>query len=402
MRIGFLSFEYPPGISGGIGSYIYLAARALAQSGHEITVICGKFPGQSLIEEEYPGVRVVRLEWQPDGKYLNLGPTMGNLQKIAETVRQLHRDRNFNIIEGPDYQFEAYRLLKDGFDCPIVTKLHSTNDLVAEITSRIVRYLPRRFLAHCLTIYPRRRLARLVLERSTRLHAPSQAIARVTAKRYDIDSQKIDHVPNLVIPAVSPTSAQKRDSFTVLFVGRLEPLKGAQLFAKIIPKVIAQVPKARFVFLGRDGAYGKHLSMQRWLIDQLGPAAPNCEFMGRVSHSQVQDYMRQAAVCVFPSFWESFPYVCLEAMTAGAAVVGSMRGGMAEMIEDGVSGFLGNPEEPVTFAEKIILALGDEKLRKSLGQAARQRVFERYRPEVIIPQQIAAYQKAIEQYYHSH
>lgn len=82
-------------------------------------------------------------------------------------------------------------------------------------------------------------------------------------------------------------------------------------------------------------------------------------------------------------------------------VVGSLRWGMAEMIEDGVSGFLGDPEEPLTFAEKLILAVKDAKLRESMGQATQQRVFEKYRPEVIIPQQLSAYQKAIEQFRHS-
>jgi glycosyltransferase involved in cell wall biosynthesis len=141
--------------------------------------------------------------------------------------------------------------------------------------------------------------------------------------------------------------------------------------------------------------------MKRWLITQLGVAASSCEFLGPVPHDQVQDYMRRASVCVFPSIWENFPTVCLEAMDAGAVVVGSSRGGMAEMIEDGVNGFLGDPEEPKTFAEKIILALSDEKLSESMGQAAQQLIFEKYRPEVIIPQQLSAYHKAIEQFHRS-
>ena len=138
--------------------------------------------------------------------------------------------------------------------------------------------------------------------------------------------------------------------------------------------------------------------MKDWLITQLGPAASICDFVGPVPYAQVQDFMRQASICVFPSLWECFGYVCLEAMAAGAAVVGSLRGGMAEIIEDGASGFLADPEAPLSFAEKIIMALSEPKLRESMGQAAQQRVFERYRPEVIIPQQLEAYQKAIEQF----
>ena len=401
MRIGFLSFEYPPGTSGGIGSYVYMAARGLARTGHEVTVICGKRRGQSISDERYPGVDVVRLEWEVTGRFWNLRPEMRNLQRIAQTVEELHRDRPFDVIEGTEYNGEAYQLLKNGFNCPIVAKLHTANDLVWEITSRQVRGRLRRLLAFYLTIYPRLGFLRLVLEKSNRLHAPSLAIARLTARRYGIDFDKIDHVPNLSIPSPVPPSFEHREPFTVLYVGRLAIIKGVELFAKIIPRVLERFPQSRFAFLGRDGAYGNHPSMKRWLISQLGPAAANCEFLGAVPYGEVQDHMRRASICVFPSLWETFPTVCLEAMDAGAVVVGSMRGGMAEMIEEGVSGFLGDPGNPETFADKIILALEDAKLRESMGQAARQRVFEKYRPEVIIPQQLAAYQRAIEQFHHT-
>lgn len=139
--------------------------------------------------------------------------------------------------------------------------------------------------------------------------------------------------------------------------------------------------------------------MRQWLREELGPRSQKCEFLGEVPYSKVFQSMRRAAVCIFPSLWENFPNVCLEAMDAGVCVVGSTRGGMAEMLVEGESGLLADPTRPETFAEKVKLALAAPDLRQRLGEAARQRLYDLYRPEVIIPQQLAAYQQAIDRYH---
>jgi glycosyltransferase involved in cell wall biosynthesis len=398
MKICYLSYEFPPGTPNGIGSYVYQSSLALARAGHEVTVIAGQEGTEP--DEPLEGLRVVRLKWKPAGRFfLSRGATHRNLLHLARTCRRLHLEHPFDLIEGPDFRAEAYYLLKEPIDCPVVTKLHAPSYPLWELEARALKkpWL-RRLLARWLVWSAREPLERLVITKATRLLAPSRAVALMAEQYAGVNFAEIDIVPNPFQPsAFEPSEAgQSTAETTVLYVGRLEVRKGVHLFARIIPEVLQIFPQARFLFLGRDFSFGQSPSMAAWLRDRLGNLAQSCDFPGEVPYSHVQDYMRRVAVCVFPSLWDNFPNVILEAMDAGACVVGSLRGGMAEMVEDGESGLLADPEAPETFAEKICLGLGDPALRRRLGRAARQRVYDLYRPEVILPGQIAAYQRAIE------
>jgi glycosyltransferase involved in cell wall biosynthesis len=100
-------------------------------------------------------------------------------------------------------------------------------------------------------------------------------------------------------------------------------------------------------------------------------------------------------ICVFPSVWENFPNVCLEAMSAGRAIVASSAGGMAEMLEGGVHGILIPPCNPKVIAEGVIRLLRSRELRQALGASARQRVLSAYSLEKIGPQLEQSYEVAI-------
>jgi glycosyltransferase involved in cell wall biosynthesis len=399
MNICFLSYEFPPYPAGGIGSYVYRASRGLAQAGHRVTVIAGGHI--DTVRESQDGVRVVRLRWEPPGRFLwQIRPLLHNLQKVARTCRALHQNEPFQIIEAPEYQAEAYYLLSVK-PAPIITKLHTSGVFLWDLEARALGKHPfKGALARAMIRLTLGRLEERVIRQADRIHAPSLAITRVTQQMVGMTPGQIDLVPYPFYPSeYRQTSA--RAEHTILYVGRLEVCKGVHLFSRIIPEVLRDFPQARFVFLGRDSWYKGNVSMSQWLRKELGPRSQNCEFLGEVPYSKVFQSMRRAAVCIFPSLWENFPNVCLEAMDAGACVVGSKSGGMAEMLVEGESGLLADPARPETFAEKVKLALAAPDLRQHLGEAARQRLYELYRPEIIIPQQLAAYHKAIDQYYRS-
>lgn len=400
MKICFLTYEFPPETPNGIGSYVRQSSRALAQAGHEVTVIAGQ--GKHAIAEHHDGVRVVRLKWEPAGRFFwSMGAMHRNLRQVAGTCRHLHRNHPFDIIEAPDFRAEAYYLLKDSIDCPVVTKLHAPSYPLWELEANALgKPRLKRLLARWLIWSGREPLERLVITKATRVLAPSRAVARMAEQYYGVNAADIDIVPNPYQPSAAGTGDPRAPGaeLTVLYAGRLEVRKGVHLFAQIIPEVLRYFPQARFLFLGEDYSFGKNPSMAGWLRARLGRQAQSCDFLGRVPYSQVPDFMQRAGVCVFPALWDNFPNVILEAMDAGACVVASMRGGMAEMIQDGKSGFLADPQDPRTFAEKIRMALGDPDLRRRVGHAARQRVYELYRPEVILPQQLAAYEKAVEHF----
>jgi glycosyltransferase involved in cell wall biosynthesis len=126
-----------------------------------------------------------------------------------------------------------------------------------------------------------------------------------------------------------------------------------------------------------------------------GRGAGRIEFSGAVQYSQISEFLADTAVGVFPSYWENFPYVCLEAMAAGCGVIGSSCGGMAEIIEHGRTGLLVPPRNPRVIAEALIELLRDPARRAAMGAAARAHVVQAYSAEAIAPLQEASYARAI-------
>ena len=101
-------------------------------------------------------------------------------------------------------------------------------------------------------------------------------------------------------------------------------------------------------------------------------------------------------ICVFPSLWESGPFVCLEAMAAARGIVGTSSGGMADLLEGGQFGELVPPRQPARIAFSVKKLLANPDLRMSLGSAARDRLLADYGDEHIGSLQEASYLRAIE------
>jgi glycogen synthase len=128
----------------------------------------------------------------------------------------------------------------------------------------------------------------------------------------------------------------------------------------------------------------------------LGPFAQAVEFIGGLPHSEVARALGDTDMCVFPSIWENFPYVCLEAMAAGRGVIASSGGGMAEIIDDGRTGRLVEPRDPRGLADAMLEMLADPAGRIAMGKKARAHIDVAYSSQVIGPLQEASYLRAIE------
>jgi L-malate glycosyltransferase len=114
-------------------------------------------------------------------------------------------------------------------------------------------------------------------------------------------------------------------------------------------------------------------------------------FLGK--RNDVPELLRQADVLLMPSEMESFGLAALEAMASGVVPIGTRVGGVPELIEDGVTGFLGKTGDVDSMAAQAISVLENPSLRTSMGQAARQSAESRFSTELIIPQYEALYEK---------
>jgi glycogen synthase len=399
MKIAFLSYEFPPDTAfGGIGTYVYQAAQMMQQHGHQVEV----FTGSSLrsVSELYANVLVHRVQTS----------RQDFSHTIAPLVAQRHQQLTFDVLEAPEVGAEAQDVVRLVPDLPLVIKLHTPSCVIRQINqvkptpsmrSRwIVGALRRGQLPKPYPVYsynPETDLERFYTLQADEITTPSQALGDRLLHAWGLPGDRVHHVPNPYVPAPEllqiPVDTQTQ---TVTFIGRLEMRKGVLDLARAVPDILKRHPRTRFRFVGAPwNSPQSGMNMQQYIERQLRPYLNAVEFTGAMPLDQIHRALAQTDICVLPSIWENFPNVCLEAMAAGRGVVGSMAGGMPEMLDGVNAGRLVPPAHPPSIVEVVCELLEHPDRRMALGQRARDRVLSQYSFARLAPLQEASYQRAI-------
>jgi len=175
-----------------------------------------------------------------------------------------------------------------------------------------------------------------------------------------------------------------RDGF--LFVGRISEEKGIDILlsaSALLPR--GQEAKSIFRIAG-DGPLAASVQANSCVC-----------YLGKLNGEQVSIQMRKSQALLLPSVWyEGFPMVLVEAYANGLPVIASRIGALAELVEDGVTGLLFDPANPIELAEKILWAQQHPWELEQMGRAARQRYEERYTPDFNYLQLTAIYRETID------
>ncbi len=188
---------------------------------------------------------------------------------------------------------------------------------------------------------------------------------------------------------VSNDADARRKGKRLLFVGRLAAVKGLPVLFSVLGKLREGHPDLHLTLVG-DGPERKDLAQQ---VQDLGLA--DCvTFAGYRSQTEVADLLGETDILILPSFAEGVPVVLMEAMAATVPVITTQIAGIPELVEDGISGALVPPGDANALASQIDKLLGDDKLRKKMGQVGRAKVlkeFNIHRETVWLGQILAAY-----------
>jgi len=190
----------------------------------------------------------------------------------------------------------------------------------------------------------------------------------------------------IVVPYAITSSESRVDPSSgeyVTFVGRLSYEKGVDTFldaARLLPKL-------KF-FIAGDGPIKKELQ-------DIAPE--NVTFTGWLNKAQLFDLYCETRITVVPSVWlEPFGLVITEAMSYGLPVVASKIAGPAEIVEEGITGLLFQPGNPIDLAEKISRLWHKPDLCKKMGQAGREKAIKEYSEDIYYMRLMAVYKKAID------
>lgn len=353
LRIAFLTTEYPPLPTGGIGTQLRNLARNLVARGHRVTVV--GWGAQLRCEDE--GVRV---------RFLGTTrvPRMGwllNRRRALRELFRLDREEGLDIVEAPDWCGLSAGMRPP---CPVVIRCHGSatyfGHLLDEPTHPTVRWAEQRAL----------RGAQAVV-------AVSRFTAELTRRLFCL-RDPVGVIPNGIdLTRFRPADAAASEPETVLYFGTLVRKKGVLDLCQAFSRVVAANPQARLRLVGRDAPDRRTGSQSTWRLCEnlLSPEArERAAYLGPRPHDQIREIIRTAGLCVFPSYGEALPLAWLEAMACAKPIVAYDIGWAREVVESEVTGLLVAAGEVDALGRGITALLADTNRCRRLGAAGRERV----------------------------
>jgi glycosyltransferase involved in cell wall biosynthesis len=324
--------------------YTVQCAGGLARAGHEVHVLTLPLPADA--KAAIPaGVTVHEVDPTKGEGGADVPMPLGGevLYRVAvaeafgRRVRRLASEGlRFDVIEGPEYEAAGMSLILG--EVPVITHVHSGSAIARHgVASASSPTDAETALREAIELH--------AMMGSDALCAPSQSVIDDTRRAYDADAVGGLNARVIPLPFTPPRPPGMTDAFTlpapdapVLYVGRLEQLKGAHLLAQAAVAFLSLHPQATLHIIGPDTLNAPDAtpaaprSMARWMQDQIPSAlAGRVQFLGERTSAEIAVAMRAAAFVVIPSLRESYSYVCCEALAAGRAVVVSTGIGATEV-----------------------------------------------------------------------
>lgn len=357
--------EYPPVVNayGGLGTAFCEQAEAFARRGRRVDVICrttDRAPGVRWIN----GVRVHVVLPCPVPK----ARAVVDRLRLTALVRQLC-SRRTDIVIVPEY---AGPLIVRTFRNPLVVQLEGAMTVLAESQQQPVRRLARL-------------CERRTIDLADAISAVSAFAARATLAATGARPRAWHVFPNSVdATRFHPADPADIDRSRILFVGKMNRLKGLYVLGEAMRHVFARDAAAMLTVVGGDHVEEGRSCLTRFLEGFQAADRDRIRVAGRLLRAEVAREIRQCGVMVLPSLTEMCPVVILEAMSSGRPVVASNRGGIPELLRDGETGLLADPDRPETFSAALLRLLADRPTADAMGAAGRAAVLSAYTSDLLV------------------
>lgn len=387
MKILMLTWEYPPRVVGGISRVVYDLSHRLIKDGHEVTVVTYR-DGEAPYFENDKGVKVHRI----DNYMINPNNFIEwimqmNFAMIGKANQIIAEEGKFDIIHAHDWLVAyAAKALKESYDMPIVSTIHATeagrNSGIHDETQRYINDTEW-----------------MLTYESTEVIVNSNYMKGELQRLFGLPFEKINVVPNgvnLGIFSGVERDYEFRRKFAmdnekiILFIGRLVYEKGVQHLIAAMPKILSKYNDAKLVIAGKGGM----LDALKAQVRALG-IENKVYFAGYMNGKDVQKMYKAADVSVFPSTYEPFGIVALEAMLSENPIVVSDIGGLNEIVqhkENGMKSYAGNAN---SIADSVLELLFDHQLCSNIVKKAKNKVRNEYNWNKIAQDTHFTYQKAI-------
>lgn len=383
-----MNILYLSSTGGGLDTSVRVLAPALAAAGHHVSLLYMHLPGEPQPDSGktedglYETYHATIGAWHYYARLATFGLTSFPLLfrsveytlAVSKAVSIIHTRRVIDLIETPEV-FITPELAKH---LPYIIRLHGA------------AWACRRLMSERSPLSDRveSRLEGFTLRRANGISSPSRMLANYIDANCDLAERfPIEIVPYPVDTVLLNPGRGRGGPPVVLFVGRVEKRKGADVLMRAIPQVLDKRPECKFVFAGAVADDMRHVA-------KTPPTG--LEFLGARPHDELVGWYQRASLLVVPSLWDNSPNVIYEAMACGTPVIASRVGGIPELVDDGITGLLVPPGDPQALAESIIRLLDDVKTRVLMGQCAREKAVAEYSVDKIVAHTLDFYQRSLQ------
>jgi glycosyltransferase involved in cell wall biosynthesis len=412
MKLAVLVYEYPPKIVGGLGTYAAEITRKFVLTDNDVTVFTMNDDARSLPTREiWRGMEIHRplhidiSDSLPDvvaGDIIKWGRGINLFSKIlvynylsaSKLVNELIRKENFkyDIVVAHDWLSAiGGMIVKREVDLPFAFHVHSTEKgrtlgNGSEVVSNIELHGAKTADLIVTVSYAMK-------DELTNLGFPKEKI-QVAYNGVDPQKYNPETVSAKQTQKVRGLYEIKDDELMILFIGRLVGVKGVDKLIMAMPHILEKIPKAKLVIVGIG-------DLQEYLANLVKTMRLSDYVKFRFEFIPEEERILHYAACdvaVFPSLYEPFGIVVLEAMSMERPVVVGAVGvsGMREIVipmGDEQCGYHINPSNPTDIAWGITSTLENPEKRKWLGKNGRRRVLNEFTWDIIAEKTLALYEQ---------
>lgn len=409
MRIGFFVWEYPPALVGGLGTYAEYITREYVSMGHDVTVFTLN-PGNLKTREIVKGVEVHRPQIANASNIFPMFVT-DDLKKWATNITMFNNIFIYNVLSAT--KFINSMIKKEGSNFDVVC-VHDWLSSIAGMMIKNETKIPVAFHVHS-TEWGRAggpgsevvsHFEWATAEKVDRILTVSYAMqedlvkhgwskSKISVVWNGVDPQR--YHPNVSRPeeidAIRSRYGIRPGDKMILFIGRLTWVKGVTNLVQAMPTVLADYPNTKLVILGK----GEQQNDITELANRLGIKDKVISRFEFVPEKERILHYAAADVCIFPSTYEPFGIVSLEAMSMAKPIIVGAQGVVGfreQVVSDGPyqNGVHVNGGSPIDIAWGIKETLSDPIRAKKWGENGRKRVFQYFTWREAAEQTLEIYQ----------
>ncbi len=416
MKVLMFGWEFPPHMSGGLGTACYGLTKSMSKQDVEITFVLPKMSDglngshlrlvapsdidstsiSEVVEEreikfshleKYVEINTILHPYMDEEEYVEQKERVVESIKIEKKTHQMITQelQNLSGEYGPNLISEVVRYSRTGFylgqqENFDVIHAHDWLTYLCGVEAKKVSGKP--FVAHIhATEFDRSgesinqhiyEIEKYGMEMADRVIAVSHRTKNMVIERYGIDPSKILVVHNGVeqtkpVPYDKEARPFQKDKI-VLFLGRITMQKGPEYFIEAAKIVAEKIPNVRFVMAGSG-------DMTKKMIEKMASLRlmDRFHFTGFLREAEREKMFAMSDLYIMPSVSEPFGITPLEAMKYGMPIIISKQSGLSEVLEDVIKIDFWDIDELATQMLKI---LGDDKLAESLGESGQKEASE--------------------------